>query len=142
VAGTVACRYADRGSPFGVRMALGATVRDVMTLVLRQCLRMAFTGIGLGIVAAMAAGHALQRLVQGIQPVEVATFAVMAILLLAAAVVAGFVPAPRKPSRSSHGTASRVDLPRLSAILRTFRSDVPGHRVDKSDVLENEVSGL
>jgi ABC-type antimicrobial peptide transport system permease subunit len=100
VYGVLAYLTGQRVPEIGMRMALGATVRDVMTLVLRQCLRMAPVGIGLGIVAALAAGHALQRLVQGMQPVQVATFAIMVTLLLAAAVVAGLVPALR---------ASRVD---------------------------------
>lgn len=98
--GVLAYLTAHRVPEFGVRMALGATVRDVMTLVLRQCLRIAFGGIGLGILAALAAERVLQRLVQGMQPFHVATFAIMIAALLAAAVVAGFVPALR---------ASRVD---------------------------------
>jgi hypothetical protein len=100
VYGVLAYLTGQRVPEIGMRMALGATVRDVMTMVLRQCFRMALAGIGLGIVAALAAGHALQRLVPGMEPVQVATFAVMVTLLLAAAVVAGFVPALH---------ASRVD---------------------------------
>jgi predicted permease len=100
VYGVLAYLTGQRVTEIGVRMAVGATVRDVMMLVLRQCLRMTLGGIGLGIVAALAAAHVLQRLVQGIQPVQLTTFAIMTTLLLAAASIAGFVPALR---------ASRVD---------------------------------
>lgn len=98
--GVLAYLTGQRVPEIGVRMALGATVRDVMALVLRQCLQMAFAGIGLGILAVLAAGRVLQRLVQGMQPVQVATLTAMITILLAAAVVAGFIPARR---------ASRVD---------------------------------
>ena len=100
VYGVLAYLTAQRVPEIGVRMALGATVRDVITMVLRQCLQMALGGVGLGIVAALAAGQVLQRFVHGMPPVQVATFAVMITLLLTAAVVAGLVPALR---------ASRVD---------------------------------
>lgn len=100
VYGVLACLTGQRVPEIGVRMALGATVRDVIGLVLRQCLQMVFVGLGVGIFAALAAGRVLQRLVEGMQPIHVATFAIMIPLLLAAALVASFVPARR---------ASRVD---------------------------------
>lgn len=98
--GVLAYLTGQRIPEIGLRMALGATVGDVMALVLRQCLRMALGGIALGILAALAAGRVLQGLVQGMQPVHAATFAIMITVLLAAAVASGFVPALR---------ASRID---------------------------------
>jgi putative ABC transport system permease protein len=100
VYGVLAYLTAQRVPEIGVRMALGATVRDVMTLVLRQCVRMALAGIGFGIVASVAARSVLQRLVQGMEPVQVGTFAVMVSVLLGSAMIAGLIPALR---------ASRVD---------------------------------
>ncbi len=98
--GVLAYLTGQRVPEIGVRMALGATVRDVVGLVLRQCLRMVVVGLGAGTLAALAAGQVLQRLVQGMQRVHVATFAIVIPLLLAAALAAAFVPALR---------ASRVD---------------------------------
>jgi predicted permease len=98
--GVLAYLTGQRVPEIGVRMALGATVRDVMALVLRQCLQMVLVGVGVGIFAALAAARVLQRLVEGMQPVHVATFAIVIPLLLAAALVASFVPAR---------CASRVD---------------------------------
>jgi putative ABC transport system permease protein len=98
--GVLAYLTAQRVPEIGVRMALGATVHEVITMVLRQGAQMAIGGVSLGIVAALAAGRVLQRFVHGMAPVQVATFAVMITFLLAAAVVAGLVPALR---------ASRID---------------------------------
>ena len=84
----------------GVRIALGATVGNVMRLVLRQSLRMILVGAGIGSVAALAAGKLLQRLVAGVRPAEPLTFTITISVLLVAALLASFVPARR---------ASRVD---------------------------------
>jgi putative ABC transport system permease protein len=100
VYGVLAYLTGQRIPEIGVRMALGASVRDVVGLVLRQCLKMVFAGLGAGIIVALAAGRVLPRLVEGMQPVHVATFVVTIPLLLVAALIAGFVPALR---------ASRID---------------------------------
>jgi predicted permease len=98
--GVLAYLTGQRVPEIGMRMALGATARDVIGLVLRQCLQMVLVGVGVGIFAALAAARVLQRLVEGMQPVHAATFAIMIPLLVAAALAASFVPARR---------ASRVD---------------------------------
>jgi ABC-type antimicrobial peptide transport system permease subunit len=83
-----------------VRMALGATAGAVMRLVLRQSLGMIVLGVGAGIAGAVAAGRLLVRLVEGMRPREPLTLALMILLLVAAALLASFVPARR---------ASRID---------------------------------
>ena len=90
----------QRVPEIGVRVALGASVRDVMALILRQCLLMASAGAVIGMLAALAAGRVLQRFVQGMQPLHLATLGAMVALLLTVALIAGFVPALR---------ASRID---------------------------------
>jgi putative ABC transport system permease protein len=57
-------------------------------------------GVVVGIAAALAAGRVLERLVTGMQPAALATFALMVAVLLVAALCASFVPARR---------ASRID---------------------------------
>jgi predicted permease len=84
----------------GLRMALGASARDVMGLVLRQSLGIILAGVGVGIVAALAAGRVLEHAVDGMRPAEPLTYAIMIPLLVMAALLASFVPARR---------ASRVD---------------------------------
>ena len=95
VYGVLAYLTGRRTSEIGVRMALGANVHDILRLVLGQGLKMTIAGVSIGIVSAIAAGQALQHLVQGIQPVNGATFAVVIPLVLLAAFLASFVPARR-----------------------------------------------
>src|SRR6266478_1464628 len=98
--GVLAYLTGQRVPEFGVRMTLGATARDVMRLVLGESLVMIFVGVGVGILAALAAGRILNRLVEGMRPADVATFAITIPVLIIAALFASFVPSRR---------ASRVD---------------------------------
>jgi putative ABC transport system permease protein len=98
--GVLAYLTSQRVPEIGVRMALGARARDVMWLVLRGSFGMIFEGVGVGAVAAIAAGRVLQRLVEGMQTGVVSTFLVTIPVLVTAALIASFVPARR---------ASRVD---------------------------------
>ena len=93
--GVLAYLTGQRIPEIGVRMALGASVRDVMRLVLWQSLRMILAGVGIGVVAALAAGRMLQHLVQGMQAANEMSFAIMIPLLVFAALLASFVPARR-----------------------------------------------
>ena len=98
--GVLAYVTSQRVPEIGVRMALGATARDVVRLVLRQSFGMIFIGICVGIAAAFVAGRLLERLVDGVRSTEPLTFALMVTVLVIAALFASFVPARR---------ASRVD---------------------------------
>jgi predicted permease len=90
----------QRVPEIGVRMTLGAKPLDVMRLVLGESLVMICVGVGAGILAALAAGRVLNRLVEGMRPAAVSTFAITIPVLVIAALFASFVPARR---------ASRVD---------------------------------
>jgi predicted permease len=98
--GVLAYLTGQRVPEIGIRMSLGASSREVVWLVLRQSLGMIFVGIAVGAVVALAAGRVLQRLVEEMQPAQALTFAVMISLLVAAALLASYVPARR---------ASRID---------------------------------
>jgi predicted permease len=104
--GVLAYLINQRVPEIGVRMALGATAQGVMQLVLWQSLGMIFLGLGIGGVAALAAASLLQRLVEGMQPVEASTFAITIPVLMVAALFASFVPA-RRASRVNPVTALR-----------------------------------
>jgi putative ABC transport system permease protein len=90
----------QRVPEFGVRMALGATAARVRQLVLGQSLGLIAIGVGIGTVAAVAAGRVLVRLVEGVQGIDVSTLLVAIAVVICAALLAGAVPAYR---------ASRVD---------------------------------
>jgi putative ABC transport system permease protein len=89
-------------------MALGPRPADVLWLVLRQSLAMIGGGVGVGIVASLAAGRLLQHLVEGMQPNESSTLAIMIPILALAALFASFVPDCRA-SRIDPMTALRQD---------------------------------
>jgi putative ABC transport system permease protein len=90
----------------GVRMTLGAKPRDVLRLVHGQSLAMIFVGVGIGTLAALAAGRILNRLVEGMRPADISTFAITIPVLVIAALFASFVPAHRA-SRINPVTALR-----------------------------------
>jgi predicted permease len=98
--GVLAYLTSQRVGEIGVRMALGASAREVMGMVMRQSLGMIFVGVGVGLAAALAAGRVMIRLVEGMRPIEPWTYALMILILVIAALIASFVPARR---------ASRVD---------------------------------
>ena len=106
--GVLAYLTSQRVPEFGVRIALGASGRDVMRLVLRQSLGMIAVGVVLGIVAAMAAGLLLERLVIGVRSTEPLTFTTMISVLVIAALFASFLPA-RRASRVDPVTALRQE---------------------------------
>jgi putative ABC transport system permease protein len=98
--GVMAYLTGQRVPEMGLRMSLGASPRDLLWLVLRQSMGMIFSGVAGGAVAALAAGRVLQRFVEEMQPTQASTLAVMISLLVAAALVATYIPARR---------ASRID---------------------------------
>jgi predicted permease len=104
--GVLAYLTGQRVPEFGVRMTLGATAGDVMRLVLGQSLVMICVGVGVGILTALAAGRMLNRLVEGMQPADVSTFAITIPVLVIAALFASFVPA-RRASRVNPVSALR-----------------------------------
>ena len=98
--GVLAYLTGQRVPEIGIRMALGARPGAVIWLVLRQSLGMIVIGVALGAGVALAAARALHMLVTGMQPVEIASFALTIPILVVAALFASFLPARR---------ASRVD---------------------------------
>jgi len=85
----------QRTQEIGIRMALGAQPRTVLTLVLRQGLLLALAGLGAGIVGAVLITRMMQALLFGVSPTEPSVFGAIAALLLAVALLACWVPARR-----------------------------------------------
>jgi len=106
--GVLAYLTGQRVSEIGVRMALGATAGQVTRMVLRQSLGMIFVGVGVGILAALAAGRVLTHTVDGMQSNEPSTFIIMIPVLVLAALLASFGPA-RRASRIDPISALRQD---------------------------------
>ncbi len=76
-------------------MALGATMRSVIALVIKQGLSLALCGGVVGIGAALAATHFIAALLYGVTPADPIAFAIAVIVLTAAAVLASWLPARR-----------------------------------------------
>jgi ABC-type antimicrobial peptide transport system permease subunit len=91
---------AGRTREIGVRMALGATAREVRRMVVAHGARVVGVGIALGVLAALAATRALGTLLFGVAAVDAPTYAATSAVMLAIGLLASYVPALR---------ASRVD---------------------------------
>ncbi|MGB6484978.1 MAG: ABC transporter permease [Candidatus Acidiferrales bacterium] len=85
----------QRTHEIGIRMALGAEPRDVFSLVLRQGAFLAGLGLVIGLAASFVLTRALSSQLFGITATDPLTFAAVAILLLAVALLACYIPARR-----------------------------------------------
>jgi putative ABC transport system permease protein len=85
----------QRTHEIGVRMALGAQIVDVLKLVLKRAMLLAILGIGIGLAGAVAVTRYLTTLLFGVKPIDVVTFAGVAIVLWIVVLMACFVPARR-----------------------------------------------
>jgi predicted permease len=93
--GAIAQMVARRRREIGIRVALGATRRQISSLVLRRGLGLAGAGIGLGIPAAFAAARIFGSAVPDLPPVDTATLVAGTLLVLATALAASYGPARR-----------------------------------------------
>ena len=84
-----------RYTELGVRMAIGARPRDIVSLVLAQASRPMLAGIAVGAAAALASATLATSLVYGMAPTDPATFAGVAVTLLVTGLIACYLPARR-----------------------------------------------
>jgi ABC-type antimicrobial peptide transport system permease subunit len=98
--GVMSYDVARRTHEIGVRMALGASSRQVLQLVLRESLLWVAIGVASGLGAALATTRWVESLLFGLRPHDPLAIGLAAIVLLAVAAIAAYLPARR---------ASRVD---------------------------------
>jgi putative ABC transport system permease protein len=108
VYGVVSYGVARRTHELGVRMALGATRRDVVRHVLRDGARLALFGALLGILGALAATRLLSTQLYGVKASDPGTLALAVTAIVLIALVGGYVPA-RRASRISVVAALQAD---------------------------------
>jgi len=100
VYGVMSYSVEQRTHEVGIRSALGARNRDTVLMVLGQAARMAIAGVAVGLVASLGIMRLLRAELFGVTPSDPLTFTVAALVLLATALMAAWVPALR---------AARVD---------------------------------
>ena len=108
VYGVVSFAAVQRTREIGIRMALGGTSRDVLRLVLRQGVGMVVTGLLVGLLAAWGLTRVMGRLLFGVSPSDPLTYATVALLLTAVALLACWIPA-RRATRVDPGIALRYE---------------------------------
>ncbi len=106
--GVLAYSVRQQISEIGVRMALGAQRRDVVSLVIGQGLRLALLGTGLGLVAALVLTRLMKNLLFEIDPADPFTFVGVSVLLLAITLFASWFPA-RRAAKINPMTALRYE---------------------------------
>jgi len=93
--GVLAFGVAQRAREFGIRQALGADRRAILSLVLRQGLSTAGVGIVLGILGSLALTRYLRTLLFGVAAHDVTVYAAVSSVLAAVAIAACYIPARR-----------------------------------------------
>jgi ABC-type antimicrobial peptide transport system permease subunit len=95
VFGLTSYRVARRTQEIGLRMALGAHRRDVLTFVARDTLWCVAVGLAIGLALALGVSRWLEGLVFGLSPHDMTTIVVAVALMAMATAVATFLPAKR-----------------------------------------------
>jgi predicted permease len=93
--GLLSFAVSQRTTEIGVRMALGAQARDIISMVLRRCVTLALAGVVPGIALAYAAGRSMQALLAGVKPADALTLTCVIGLSVVMTVLGGLAPALR-----------------------------------------------
>jgi putative ABC transport system permease protein len=86
---------APRTKEIGIRIALGAARHDVSRLVVSQALVPTMIGVAIGVAGAAIAAKLVASMVYGLTPLDPATFAMAAVVLISVALIATWLPARR-----------------------------------------------
>jgi predicted permease len=93
--GVISYFVSQRTHEIGVRLALGATARDVVRLVVREGVVMGLVGLAIGVALALVAARVLRALLFGVTPTDPLVLAGSCAVLFAAALLASYLPARR-----------------------------------------------
>jgi putative ABC transport system permease protein len=102
--GTLAYLTLQRAQEFGIRVALGASMRSVASLVAREAVLLAVAGAAAGLIGALGLAGTIRGLLYGVSPLDPVTVAVVVTAIVAVTIVATAAPALR---------AARVDPNRV-----------------------------
>ena len=93
--GVISYMVNERRHEIGIRIALGAGQWNILRLVVRQGMGLAFAGAAVGLVGALIVSRSMAGLLYGVRPTDPATFVGVALLLVIVALFACYVPARR-----------------------------------------------
>jgi len=93
--GTISFLVHEQSREIAIRLALGAQKLDILKMVLRQGLRLAAVGAGVGLIGAFIVSHLMAGLLYGVSPYDLSTFAGVTAVLTAVAIAASYIPALR-----------------------------------------------
>jgi len=93
--GVVVYTVTQRTHEIGIRMALGAQMRDVLSLIVRWGMTLAVAGVAIGLMAALALTRVLSSMLYEVRPTDPITFGSVGLLLTAVAFLACYFPARR-----------------------------------------------
>ncbi|HEV3331353.1 MAG TPA: FtsX-like permease family protein, partial [Bryobacteraceae bacterium] len=79
----------------GIRLALGAPLRDVLQMVVFEAMKPTLLGVAIGTAGALALAHVLSSLIYSVRPTDPITFLAVAAILIAVAFIASIAPAYR-----------------------------------------------
>jgi len=99
---------AQRTREFGVRVALGAKVRDLLQLVVGQGMKLVVVGLVLGVAGSLALTRVLSSFLFGVQPTDPSTFVSVSLLLAIIGALACYLPA-RRATKIDPMVALRVE---------------------------------
>ncbi|MBL0939157.1 MAG: ABC transporter permease [Gemmatimonadaceae bacterium] len=106
--GVISYLVTQRRAEIGIRMALGASVSQIMRLVLMQSVRLAVIGIAVGLVGAFAVSRLIQATLFGVSPNDPLVLTLVVVVLFAATIVASVAPA-RRAAQVEPSEAMRAD---------------------------------
>ena len=93
--GVISYSVAQRTREMGIRIALGTRKRELQWLFVRSALALTVAGLIIGVLAAAAVAELMRTLLFGIRPLDPLSFAVVPLVLVAAAMLASYLPASR-----------------------------------------------
>ena len=93
--GAISYSVRQRTHEIGIRVALGARRRELISMVIKQGMRLALTGIGIGLISAVALTRLISNLLYGVSATDAVTFVSVSLLLGLVALLACYIPARR-----------------------------------------------